>query len=51
MSKLFTAYLGEDEVLIQDGLEYSIKNIEKVKLTGNIELRKKSINFDRKLKS
>ena len=30
MSKDYTAYPGEDEVLIQDGLEYKIKNVEKV---------------------
>ena len=30
MSAEYSAYAGEDEVLIQDGLEYTIKNIQKV---------------------
>ena len=30
MSEGYTAYPGEDEVLIQDGLEYTVKNVEKV---------------------
>ena len=34
MSSDYTAYPGEDEVLIQDGLEYSIKNVEKVNVDG-----------------
>ena len=30
MSSEYTAFPGEDEVLIQDGLEYTVKNFEKI---------------------
>ena len=30
MSDDYTAFAGEDEVLIQDGLEYTVKNVEKI---------------------
>ena len=30
MSADYSSYAGEDEVLIQDGLEYTVKNMEKI---------------------
>ena len=36
MSKEYTAYPGENEVLVQDGLEYLIKNKNDITMDGKL---------------